>query len=876
MAMNRTQERSNQQADLPSDFVNRTTLQTGKRFGPHKLALILKENRWLIAIMLCGIAAALTYHFVFGHPRTTLIYDARSYLWTSARFAQFFIDLSHFHWSPQLLIDRQFQEHVMNDGPLFTSFIGLVFALFQHVPVEKDWFKIEIIQSILHGLTSGFVYLITLRLLNFVPPNSSDRESNTKNSAGARVGAIAAGLIWAFYPAANVASGFLCTESFVVFSVSAFIWSAVSNYASRARDFLCGLCAGLVILLKPALVPAVVLSCLARLVFSPKKAAAISALVIALTLTVAPWAMYTHFVCGKMQITTPRFAGYNMAMGSDTEVEGRLALPNMPLTNMFSDEKVAPYFVASQWKYHTLECLQMTAKKLTRLLAFSWNDYRHKFFGLDATQQRVFHLALLFLGLAGFSLAAFTRKLDRDAMPALVVMTFMWSPLTYLLFEANSRYGFTMMPFYAVFAGSLIATIFVARRNWKPLALSLISGALLTTVIVQAASWAVPGASQETVIQLKPEQTLVSQINLKNVKEPTKAYEALIFVDGDRSIEKAALSFNGHNLNEPLRHLRYFESDIYDGYYVSKEMAHFMTAEPEDFRQWRAARIPKEWINWSGDNQIRLVASEVGGTVYGDTAKVPERLPSFKHNCPNRLLNADSGLDNRIPLLRPSRSVTLNSFIEGPNAVPINGSSRVRIAIVTDSMRVRKKIEPVSRFSNPTNEPSKETLIFSESLNPERFPAVMRSATNDGTVQTNRFVMNLVSPSIEIKLPPPNSEDNIYKLRLTGRVQSKKPGRVSALLCNGRFAVVSKVPSAMDCGPEWRTFELQDDMPALLLRSGPTAQSMVALALYPGPWLDESGYGASKSSADARFRDLKLSVWSSKQLNLAGKQVFVY
>jgi len=613
-------------------------------------------------------------------------------------------------------------------------------------------------------------------------------------------------------------------------------------------------------------------------IFLAKEGGSVFDHVVALALTIAPWALYTHFVCGKMQITTARFAGYNLAMGSDPEVEGRLVIPITPLTNFFSDEKQGIYFVASQWKYNTAESLQITAKKLTRFLTFPWNDFRHKFFGMDASQQRLIHLALLFLGLVGCTLAAITRKVDRDAMPILVVLTFMWTPLTYLLFEANSRYGFSVMPFYAVFAGFLIAHLVApdVRKHWKPLALSVVSGAVLTTVILQSANWASAGSSVETTIKLEPQQTLVSQIDLNKVKEPAGPYEAVILVDGERSIETARLNFNGHELNQKLVHLRYLDAGIYDGYYVSKEIAHLMQAEAEDFRQWRVARIPKEWIDWSGKNQIKIAAQSVGCTVYGDSAQVPERLPSFRHNCPNRMVNDVSGYECRVPLLRPSRSVALNSFIEGPAAAEVKGSSRVRIAIVTDSLRGKKKQDPVATFAGTASVSAPETLLCTETLTSDRFPPVMRSATGDGTVHISRFVVDHVAPNIEIKLPQPVSGDNIYRLELTGSMQSKKPGKVSALLSNGVFAVVSKVPPHMECGPEWKTFKLEDRMPVRLLKTTPEAQPSIVLSLYPGQWLSESGYGGSKASSDAQFRDLKLSVWSTKQLNLAGKQVFVY
>lgn len=833
-----------------------------------KATSFLKENSWLFLVVGAALTSALLFHFVFGHPKTTLSYDARSYLWTSARFAQFLVDLSHFQWSPQLICDAQFREHVINDGPLYTSFIGSCFALFQQVPVAKDWYKIEIIQSIVHGLSSGFIYLIALRLLK-----TRQGDGTGSGALQTRLGAVAAGLIWAFYPPANVASGFLFTEPFVVFAIVAFVWAAVAA-AGRIRDAAAGFFAGLVFLLKPALIPAACVSLLARLIFSPKKLPSLITIAAALTLTVAPWALWTQLNLGKMQITTPRFGGYNLAMGSDLETDGRLAIPCTPMTNIYRDDEKPIFFVASQWKFHTIECLQMTSRKLTRLLSFPYNDYRQPYMGLDAVQQRILHVALLFFGLAGCLLAAITRRVERASMPVLVVMAFMWSPLVYLMFESNSRYGFTIMPMYAVFAGYLIGHVSLLSRMWKAIALSAVAAGLLTAAIVQAGVLGNPGASVETRVDLEPQQVLTTCLDLKNIAPPGAPYEALIIVDGERDVESASLRFNGRKVKQPLEHLRYFDSGVYDGYYVTKEIAHCMGSEAEDFRQWRVARIPSDWLNWSGKNEIEITPGRQGGTIYGDSHERVELLPSFRHYCPNKLFNSVSGYETRLAALRPSRNTAQESTI-APAAGKVPGSTRVRLAIVLDAVRHKNRKQSVRDFAIDASGVSSQTLIYDQAIRPEQFPLIMRNARGDGTIQTNRFVLDHVAPAIEIKLPPPSPGDNVLRIKLTGQVRSTRPGRVSALVANDKFAVLSKTPPHMNVDANWKTFEIDDRMPVRLLK-GKDGKPTLAVALYPGPWLDESGYGASKASSDAMFRNLNLSVWSLKQLDTAGKQVFVY
>jgi len=831
----------------------------------------LRTNFPFIAIFLCATGAALAFHFVFGHPKSTLMYDARSYLWTAGRISQFLIDLSHFQWHPELVCDAQFRNAILNDGPMLTSFFGTAFALLQRVPTPKDWVTIEVLQSILHGLSSGLIYLIAKRVL------SMDTTSGAVAKLGEnarRFGAVFAGLLWAFYPAAIIGSGYFYTETLVVFAATLFMSMAVSK-PGLLRDAAVGITAGFVFLLKPVLAPAAAISCLCRLMFSTKRVSTVCAIGIALACTLAPWALYTHFVMGKMQITTPRFAGYNMAMGADTEAEGRLVIPCTPLTNMFREEEKPVFFLASQWRDRTADMVQMTERKLTRLLGFPWNDYRFSFFGLDPVQQRMLHIAFLFLGLSGFALAAFTRKVEKNSMPVVALMAFMWTPLVYLLFESNSRYGFTIMPLYAVFAGYLVGHLL--QIDWKmqaiPAALSVVAGGLLTAGILCAGSIANADKPVETKVFVNPGSRLVSTIDLSKIKRPIVPYEALIFVDGERSLETAWIDFNGHKVDK-LAHLRYFDSGLYDGYYVSKEVANYMRAEAEDLRQWRAVRVPKEWINWTGKNEIRITPSSEFCTIYGDSKPNPQFLPSFRSYCPNKLCNADTGYEGRLNLWRPSQITDQKSVIEPSGTGSVQGSARVRLALVVDSPKQKNRNASVSSY--PIGQAKETPLLVEQPIKADLFQSMMHSPTGDGTVRINKFILDHVAPSIEIPLPVPVSGDNLYRVKVEGKFKAvKKPGSVSVLLANRKFAVLSKVPPFMRAEVTWQSFEIDDTMPVRLLKNEDGNYSL-CLALYPGPWLDESALGASKSSSDVLFSDMKLSVASTKQLNLTGKQVFLY
>ncbi len=819
-----------------------------------------------IVVAVAAASVALAYHFVYGHAKSSLIYDARSYLWTSAQISHFLIDLSHLKWSWDLVTNPEFREHLFNDGPVYTTFIGSIFALMQHVPVQKDWVKVEVIQSILHGLSTVLVFDLARRLVR-------TGDAGLTGEAAERVSNIAgysAALVWGLYPAAVVATGFLYTEPLAVFVIALFTWAAASRSETIKANLLAGSAGALVVLIKPVLAPAALVGCLFRIVLSPKRIKSFAILTVGMALTIMPWSAYTHFVCGKMQVTTPRFASYNVVMGSDLESDGRLCIPCTPLTNFFRSDESPVYFVASQWRWHPVESLQLMARKVTRLLTYEWNDFRHAYFGVTAPQQRWWHLAMLYLGLAGAIYAISTRKLDSSSKPVVVALALMWMPLIYLLFEANSRYGFTIMPMYAAFSG-LFLSYLLSRQGRKPVVvLSAVLAIVGLATFLQIGNWACTGAPSETMVNINSNQTLVTAIDLSKITQPKSNYEPVVLVDSQRSLESAKVEFNGHPLDN-LKGLRYFDSSIYDGYYVTKEMASAMNVSPEEFRQWRLARVPKELINWRGTNEIRITPGQTS-TIYGDTSAQVECLPSLRHFCPNKLCNSPEGFETRAPLLRPSKNSYRFSRIEGAQG-NLTGSARVRIGLVMDSPRKRKLILPLNNYTFSAN--NDQRPILEQELRPEQFAFIMRSSTGDGTIRSNRFIVEHAAPIAEIQLPEPVSPENRLRVSLTGEVKAVAPGLASAVITNGKFAVLSTNPAAINVDTHWQPFQIEDAMPLVLLRKKEGGYSLT-VALYPGPWLDETGYGSNRKSSDATFRNLKLKVSYFKELDLSGRQVYVY
>ncbi|MBX9693733.1 MAG: hypothetical protein K2Z81_15195, partial [Cyanobacteria bacterium] len=80
-------------------------------------------------VVLVSSAVALAYHFVCGHAKTTLLYDARGYLWSAGRISEFLVNAMHQKWTVSLVTDKEFLSAILRDGPVFPTFFAVIFAI---------------------------------------------------------------------------------------------------------------------------------------------------------------------------------------------------------------------------------------------------------------------------------------------------------------------------------------------------------------------------------------------------------------------------------------------------------------------------------------------------------------------------------------------------------------------------------------------------------------------------------------------------------------------------------------------------------------------------------------------------------------------------
>ncbi len=445
-----------------------------------------------------------------------------------------------------------------------------------------------------------------------------------------------------------IASGRFYNEPLMVLLALASLVFASQRPATILSTTAGSYYSGLAFLMKPALLAGSALSYLCMPLGTKSKPLGLALIAVGVILAFAPWAIYTKTFMGKAYFTTPRNSGYNIAMGNDTEVDGALTSPMPPLTTIFVGDPQPIYFMYSQWSNNTGAYLTMVARKATRMYGHPWNDFRHTYFGLNAEAQQFWHLLLLFGGVTGvaiFVIETLAQNKINYNQNSVLILALGWlaAPTIYLLFEANSRYGFSITPFLAIFCSLPVARL-SATKSWVPplpLVAACASAAVFTILIANLDDLTHIGQSKEVSFTLAPHEVACKTLTLTGAHKPTfNGTRFFIMVDGDERLSRARLTLNGHEIQGPLSHLRYFYPSKYSEYYVFQELGYSMAELAENYRQWRMVEIPEKFVNWSGDNKIEVRAADGGLLVYGESDGRTRHYLSPLYYSPIKLGNA--------------------------------------------------------------------------------------------------------------------------------------------------------------------------------------------------------------------------------------------
>lgn len=794
------------------------------------------------------LALTISHHLNPHQVKVVLIYDAMHYLETCRQITSCLLKLLHGQFSAQIWSSTDLSAPLLIDGPVFPTLYALFFAAIGRLPEHTDWRILVIGQSILHALSACLVAKLSFTLTN------------------KKVLAVLTGLLWGVYPAAVLGSGQFLTESLTVFLLLSYLsaLSCLESNRNQQAATLSGLLMGLLILLKPALIPATLVCAAVGLYRSGKSKRLVSIVFMAAALTILPWMLYTKAVTGKAYLTTQRLPAGNLAVGCDTETAGYGVMPVPPLTNLLTDNDVPIAPVLGQWMHNGANCLRITAAKLSVILGMPWNDFRHRVWGLNPLEQTWLHISMLFLSIWGA--VCWLSKLGKPASPQgqnMVILCLTMAGgqlLVYLAFTTVSRYGLTIMPALLLLAP---LAIWSAIRNalshpWRVISSALLSAGLCLT-IVNASSILVPATAIETQHPLTAGSQAIKFIDLSSTHYPTSGSWSLLLIDGDSGLSNVVVSINGHRLPGHPRLIYHYFLAEYPILPIVRQQAAAMGIPVTALRQWRAIAVPSSYINSKGLNQITLQQEQGQSIVYGDLADSCRYSPSFKYFSFHKMFASPTSLDARLMNPITTAAVKQKSLL----------SSAPELA---SSLRIRLLPLP---HSGPE---SAQVAIYKKNLDASNFDPLLKDPQQgaDGVRINKNALKYAASTECRVELPKLPAASHLL-VKLKGQIRCLKgPGHIGIALVligqNNDYHVLDLPPVSVAASTNWRGFELEDLVPAKLLQG---AAKIFAFNLYPCPWTD-AHYGSDANYSDAQLRKLEMEISTVNAPEITGDQFLLY
>lgn len=844
---------------------------------PPANAAPVPDGGWLTALLcffvpgILALTLALLHNFTWNDIRITLSTDGKHYLTTVQKFVEA-ISSGNF---TDIWGNAGAAAHMLLDGPLLALIYVPVFLLTGHVPTPRDWNILACGQSLIHAGTAGLASLLILRV--------------TKNPAWA----MTAGLLFAAYPSAVLQTGHFMTETPAALLCLLLVWSLSSLKRPIAGPLIGGLAAGVLIVSKPALIPAVVIASFFGCMQFGSRKKTFASLLAAVAAVVLPWCVIANQVTGKPSITAQRQPVYNVAKAWNTEFDGWGCNPHPVLTDLNGESDGPLNVVSAMWHCHPQECATLVARKITRLFALPWNDFKNRAVGVDMNGQIYWHQMLLCAGLYGLIHFAFCRYRQMQPSTRLAIelsIILLAGHLAYLLAESTARYAFTAMPLLMVlgvfgFASSGRGELSRAPGETPRIAGvlgSLIAAMTLTSLIMHSEKITRrddPKNLREMSHTMTFGQRAEKVIDFSDVATPMAPTTVLVMIDGDKNLEQCEVLVNGKKADGHPVSVNNIDGPHYELYNQMREFAPNMGVNAEDFRQWRAVRVKPEWINWHGQNRIELAVKAPAATVYGD-GNVESRY----------MLSPDYfsyGLVSSAPAASSAESRLVDPVITGDARRSSRILSGSRAERLFDSLRINLACvmpPPVALSAVPTAKPGdagdrsklkNDSDVFQLAVSPGAFDPMLQEGDQ---IRMNKTVLySARSVGASVKLPEAPTGTSHVKFTFSGEIKAlHHVGDAGILLAlsgkHGEVAIPGRLPRAINASAEWTPFAISDEVPLSVV--GSNLESL-AVALYPVPWM-EGQYGAPKKAPDVAVRNMKINGRFTTWPAMAGTKIIYY
>ncbi len=348
------------------------------------------------------------------------------------------------------LVDR-----MLTDGAIFPLYLAGVEAI-SGLDADKPQYesislKVSMANSALDSLTCVLIFLLGALLFGF--------------EAGAL-----AGLLYALYPPAIVNTQWCMSETFcgfmlvlTVYSFAKFLTVPPNSVLQKSlTGAITGVITGLTMLARsafPLFVPLLLIAAFVGIRSRKSLHSPIPLIILAttLSLTLAPWLMYTQASLGQARLTSNRLPAFNVVSGNLASIDGYTPFP---CSVAFPEGmKEAAIMVAKEAAEKPYEFTLLELKKIARLWSSVWNDCKYSVLGLNANVQNVLHQLLLFLALCwGFIVCARGKRRlnDGELLGTSLATSIIIGHFIFLAFIALSRYATTAMPFVVLMAASAV------------------------------------------------------------------------------------------------------------------------------------------------------------------------------------------------------------------------------------------------------------------------------------------------------------------------------------------------------------------------------------------------------------------------------------
>ncbi len=818
------------------------------------------------AVFAIATVATALHHVLEPGVKVALLFDGRHYFETCQRVTALILAAVSMKPAAVVAAEQALRDWIMLDGPILPCLFGSVFACLGHSPASSDWTVIIAVQTTLHAVAAVLVCKLAFQL--------------TRKKQIAYVSAA----LWALYPAAVIASGRLMTESIAVVLLLCLplaLRGALKSTASadvqpssvlqrlstilsgNPYGFSAGIVSGLLILLKPGMIPSVVLCWIAAMAMTQKRLALAVALVIGSGLAVSPWLLYTKQTTGKAAITVQRMPVHNALIGWDPETSGWQTNPPSGFERVMNTGGEPLSVIEGIWLSHPQECLTILNEKFGHLYSTPWNDYRARVFMLNAHEQGSYHYLMLFAGLAG--LFAWILGDHCQNKLAILCVAAAAGQCVYLMFEPVCRYAFPQFAFAPILFSLALLQLTGASKNLRVVRSA--AGLSIGCVGIIALSESLASHRlDETTHLISNRDQAVQSIMFKSTAFK-KGTLALILVDGDKNLESALVEVNGQKCDGHLLPINYYDPQRYQAFNLLKELGYGLNVQVDDFRLWRAIPVPIESVK-DGTAVVKITSGANGCTIYGDSHPGRGYLsPDFL--CVNRLINSKTSME-----MRNKSSILSAQNVHQSLLQDTGGMHRL-----PDSLRIKLLLaEPISDDIAAVDTEAGKTVstpqsVFLKKLVPADFDENLRD--QEGDLKISKSILKAArTTGTVISLPDFGSAANLA-ISLSGQVRSGtnagSAGVVVETITDKKSeCLLGRLPSSIETNKEWCEFEIKDIAPYLSRQGRVTS---ISVAFFPGPWQQVAGYGCDKSCTNSSFRNLKLEVKATDLPSLSGRHL---